>query len=201
MDDQTKLTLAAAVAGGYVLGRTRKGRLALTAATFVAGRSLEPRQLLLEGLRRLRETPQLAELGEQLRGEVFQAGRAAVKAAAGRRFGSLAGSLRDRSPGSGDEDGRDDDEEERDEEEPEEEEQEPEEEEEPREPARGAGRRQAGSGKGAEARKKAPAKKAKAPAKKTAAPAKKAAAKKTAADKTASRTNRSGRSTRSDRGR
>ena len=44
MDDQTKKLLAAAVVGGYVLGRTKKGRLALTVATYLAGRrfGLEP---------------------------------------------------------------------------------------------------------------------------------------------------------------
>lgn len=55
MEDQTKVTLAAAVVGGYVLGRTKKGRLAITIATYLAGRrfGLEPRQLAAEGMRRL----------------------------------------------------------------------------------------------------------------------------------------------------
>lgn len=91
MDDQRKLALAAAVAGGYVLGRTKKGRFALTAVTFVMGRSLEPRQLLIEGVRRLRGVPQIAELNDQLKSEVFRAGRAAVLAAANRRLSSLTG--------------------------------------------------------------------------------------------------------------
>src|SRR5690242_20251915 len=80
MDDTAKVTLAAAVVGGYVLGRTKKGRLALTIATYLAGRrfGLEPRQLAAEGMRRLGEIPQFAELQEQLKGEVFDAGRKAV---------------------------------------------------------------------------------------------------------------------------
>ncbi|MER5387364.1 histone protein, partial [Streptomyces sp. NPDC002688] len=47
MDDKEKVVLAAAVVGGYVLGRTKKGRLALSIATYLAGRrfGLEPRQL------------------------------------------------------------------------------------------------------------------------------------------------------------
>lgn len=59
MEDQTKLTLAVAVVGGYVLGRTKKGRLALSVATYLAGRrfGLEPRQLAAEGMRRLRRSP------------------------------------------------------------------------------------------------------------------------------------------------
>lgn len=69
MEDQTKLTLAVAVVGGYVLGRTKKGRVALSVATYLAGRrfGLEPRQLAAEGVRRLGEVPQVAELQEQLR--------------------------------------------------------------------------------------------------------------------------------------
>lgn len=55
MDDKEKVALAAAVVGGYVLGRTKKGRLALSVATYLAGRrfGLEPRQLAAEGMRRL----------------------------------------------------------------------------------------------------------------------------------------------------
>lgn len=74
MDDKEKVTLAAAVVGGYVLGRTKKGRLALSIATYLAGRrfGLEPRQLAAEGMRRLGEIPQFAELQEQLRGKSFK---------------------------------------------------------------------------------------------------------------------------------
>nr|BBJ50134.1 hypothetical protein SAVMC3_27630 [Streptomyces avermitilis] len=70
MDDTAKVTLAAAVVGGYVLGRTKKGRMALSIATYLAGRrfGLEPRQLATEGMRRLGEMPQFAQLQEQLRG-------------------------------------------------------------------------------------------------------------------------------------
>lgn len=70
MDDQTKATLAAALVGGYVLGRTKKGKLALSLATYLAGKrlGLDPRQLATEGMRRLGEIPQVAELQEQLKG-------------------------------------------------------------------------------------------------------------------------------------
>lgn len=71
MDEQTKLALAVSIVAGYVLGRTKKGRLALTVATYVAGRrfGLEPRQLAAEGMRRLGEVPQFAELQEKLKGK------------------------------------------------------------------------------------------------------------------------------------
>jgi hypothetical protein len=99
MDDQAKVALAAAVVGGYVLGRTKKGRVALSVATYLAGRrfGLEPRQLAAEGMRRLGEVPQVAELQEQLRGEVLDAGRQAVTAAANRSMASLADAIGDRT--------------------------------------------------------------------------------------------------------
>ncbi|MFJ8618862.1 histone protein, partial [Streptomyces clavifer] len=99
MEDQTKVTLAAAVVGGYVLGRTKKGRMAITIATYLAGRrfGLEPRQLAAEGMRRLGEVPQFAELQEQLKGEVLESGRKALTAAADRGMSSLADALSDRT--------------------------------------------------------------------------------------------------------
>ncbi|MEU8835799.1 histone protein [Streptomyces sp900116325] len=99
MDDQTKVALAAAIAGGYLLGRTKKGKLALSVATYLAGRrfGLEPRQLATEGMRRLGEIPQVAELQDQLKGEFLEAGRKAVTAAATRGMGTLAETLHDRT--------------------------------------------------------------------------------------------------------
>lgn len=99
MNEKEKVALAAAVVGGYVLGRTKKGRLALSIATYLAGRrfGLEPRQLAAEGMRRLGEIPQFADLQEQLRGEVLQAGRQAVAAAADRGMSTLAGAISDRT--------------------------------------------------------------------------------------------------------
>lgn len=59
MADVPKAALAAAVLGGYVLGRTKKGRVAFAMATYLAGRriGLEPQQMLAEGIKRLRELP------------------------------------------------------------------------------------------------------------------------------------------------
>ncbi|MFB7668862.1 hypothetical protein ACFC1R_33900 [Kitasatospora sp. NPDC056138] len=99
MDNVTKVAVAAAVAGGYVLGRAKKGRLAFAAATYIAGRRfrLDPQQLATEGLRKLGEVPQVAELNQQIRGELLEAGKRAVVAAVNRRVGELADSLRDRT--------------------------------------------------------------------------------------------------------
>jgi hypothetical protein len=42
MKDTTKAALAAGIAGGYVLGRTKRAKIALAVATWVVGRKLRP---------------------------------------------------------------------------------------------------------------------------------------------------------------
>ncbi|MDX3095621.1 histone protein [Streptomyces sp. ME19-03-3] len=97
--DVPKLAIAVAVVGGYILGRTKKGRMAFAATTYLAGRrfGLEPQQLLAEGARRLRELPQFEELSGQLRGETLKAGRQAMGAVADRKLSELADSLHART--------------------------------------------------------------------------------------------------------
>ncbi|WP_146214587.1 histone protein [Streptomyces sp. ICBB 8177] len=95
MDQPTKIAIVVALAGGYLLGRTKKGRLALMAASLVAGRELEPRAIASEALSKLAEVPQVADLNEQLRGEVLDAGKRAATAALNRRIGSLTGAVGD----------------------------------------------------------------------------------------------------------
>ncbi|MFF4769046.1 hypothetical protein ACFY1V_21290 [Streptomyces sp. NPDC001255] len=221
MDDSDKLVIGTALVGGYLLGRTRKARLALVVASCLAGKrlNLTPQDLLTAAVRKLRETPQFAELSDQMREELLTAGRTA----ADRRLSALADTLAARTaslleppqedageeeepeePEEGEEEPRDEEEPEepeeepRDEEEPEEEPEEPEEEPAPRRPSRH--RRPA-----KKAAKKAPAKKAaakRAPAnnpgaKKAAAlrgkptSRKEAAAKKAPAKKAAKRTTKS----------
>lgn len=99
MNTTTKVALGAAVAGGYVLGRAKKGRLAFAVATYIAGRrfGLDPKQLATEGLRKLGEVPQVAELNEHVKGELLEAGKHAVVATANRRVGELADSLHERT--------------------------------------------------------------------------------------------------------
>ncbi|MEU9138439.1 histone H1-like repetitive region-containing protein [Streptomyces sp. NPDC048404] len=80
----TKIALAAAVAGGYVLGRFKKGRLTFAVATYIAGRrfGLDPQQLATEGLKRLSDVPGVAEFQEQVRDELINAGLQALAATA-----------------------------------------------------------------------------------------------------------------------
>jgi hypothetical protein len=95
----SKAALAAAMAGGYLLGRTKKAKLAFAVGSYLTGRRLgiSPGQVLSQGLGRLQLTPQFQELSEQVRGELLTAGRTAFTAAANRRLTGLADTLRDRT--------------------------------------------------------------------------------------------------------
>ncbi len=91
--------MAAAVAGGYFLGRTKKAKLALGLAMFAAGRRLKlsPGDLAAAGMRQLTENPQLAGLRDQVRDDLLGAVKTAATAAVDRQVSSLSGSLRDRT--------------------------------------------------------------------------------------------------------
>lgn len=212
METDKKVTLAAALAAGYVLGRTKKGKLAIGVASMVIGQQLSPRELIGQALRKLAATPQAEQLIDQVRGELLESGRAALSATADRSLGNLAGALQkrtsalqepleDEEPDEDEEPAEDEDEEfAEDEEEPSDEEEEGEEEEDEEDEEEQPSRRRTGKSSAGRARtkkspgtkpsaKKAPAKKAasgKPAAKKQAT--KKPAAKKTAAKKPAAKT-------------
>ncbi|MGW0348756.1 hypothetical protein ACWDX8_19355 [Streptomyces anthocyanicus] len=116
--NDSRTAMAAAVAGGYLLGRTKKAKLAFAVGSYLVGRrvGLSPGQVLGQGLGSLQRAPQFQELTDQVRGELLSAGRAAVTAAANRRLTTLADTLRDRTDaltgeglGDGDDDTRDED--------------------------------------------------------------------------------------------
>ncbi|GAA4988824.1 hypothetical protein GCM10023257_31120 [Streptomyces hyderabadensis] len=102
--------MAAAVAGGYLLGRTKKAKLAFAVGSYLVGRrvGLSPGQVLGQGLGGLQRAPGFQELSDQVRGELLTATRAAVTAAANRRLTGLADGLRERTDALTGADGRDD---------------------------------------------------------------------------------------------
>ncbi|MHC3468852.1 DNA primase [Streptomyces sp. 7R007] len=199
-----RVGLGLAVGAGYVLGRTKKLKMAFAVGTLVAGKrmNLSPRAVADLVSQQLLKNPQFKEIGDQLREDLRGVGKAASGAMVERQIDALADRLHgrtaqvrdqlsgvtDKAPDLGlDEDEDEEPEEERDEEPAgAREDEEPagsdeadggdeDEEESGSEPA-------AAEGTAKKAAKKAPAKKA--PAKKAAAkkaPAKKAPAKKTAA--------------------
>jgi hypothetical protein len=176
--------IAAAVAAGYLLGRTKKLRLAITVGGMLAGKKIatDPRGLLKQGAELVEGNPELAKLQAQIQGKVMEAARTAAIAAAVNRMDVLSGAIRERTdrlalPASAqealeDEDEYDEDEyeeEEPDEEEPEEEEPEPE----PERPRRRRTTSSAAKRADRTVKKSAPARKATSTAKKTSSTAKK----------------------------
>ncbi|MFJ6690387.1 DNA primase [Streptomyces sp. NPDC091294] len=192
-----RVGLGLAVGAGYLLGRTKKLKLAVAVGTMVAGKkmNLTPKGIaeLVSG--QLQNNPQFKEIGDQLRTDLRGVGKAASGAMVERQIDALADRLhgrtaevRDqlsgvasRAPGAGSDDPRDSEASEDSEYEEPSEREEPEERgereeaEERRAPRRERPAKQAPS----EARKTARKTARKAPAKKAAAkaPAKKAAAK------------------------
>ncbi|MFD6315089.1 DNA primase [Streptomyces nigra] len=193
-----RVGLGLAIGAGYVLGRTKKAKMALAVGSLVAGKKLNltPKALAELVTTQLAGNPQFKEIGDQLRQDLSGVGKAASGALVERQIAALADRLhgrtaevREQLAGGGqddrDEDAYDDEDEAPEDEEPRADDDEAEHDDE----AEDDGERE----------ERAPARKAakKAPAKKAAkkAPAKKAAAKKTApARKTAAKKTGSARS-------
>ncbi|MFH9422354.1 DNA primase [Streptomyces sp. NPDC017529] len=91
--------LVLAVAGGYLLGRTKKAKLAIGIGSMVLGKrlNLSPQQLLSLVNDQIAANPQLKELREQLRGDLKGVGKAATGALVTKRLDSLADSLHKRT--------------------------------------------------------------------------------------------------------
>ncbi|MFI6348171.1 hypothetical protein [Streptomyces sp. NPDC050560] len=108
MKESCKTAVLVAVAGGYLLGRTKKAKLALVLGSLLAGRriGLDPQELLRKGAQKVAETPQFEELSEQIRDELVTAARSAVRAVADRRIDTFTDSLRQRSARLNGENGR-----------------------------------------------------------------------------------------------
>src|SRR5437764_1152973 len=104
--------LGAGVAGGYLLGRTKKLKLAVGLGAWLLGKKLDlsPSQLAMQGFGQLKQTPEFAELSDRLRSEVGGAGKKALAAAATSRMDSIADRLQDRNEGVYDDEDVDEDE-------------------------------------------------------------------------------------------
>ncbi|MDQ0700564.1 MULTISPECIES: hypothetical protein [unclassified Streptomyces] len=100
--------IGAALVGGYLLGRTKKAKLALGFGMFLLGKKidLDPRQIG----RMLADSPALGSLNDQVRKELVDATRTAATKAVTQRAGSLADSLQQRTQALGAGSGADDEE-------------------------------------------------------------------------------------------
>ncbi|MFE9461934.1 hypothetical protein [Streptomyces californicus] len=91
--------IGAALVGGYLLGRTKKAKLALGFGMFLLGKKmdLDPRQIG----RMLADSPVLGSLNDQVRKELVDATKTAATKALTQRAGSLADSLQQRTQALG----------------------------------------------------------------------------------------------------
>ncbi|MFD0142743.1 MULTISPECIES: hypothetical protein [unclassified Streptomyces] len=98
-------TTAAALVGGYLLGRTRKAKMAIGVGMFLAGRrlDLDPRRIG----KLLAASPVAGALSEQVRRELFEATKSAATQALTKRASGLADSLQERTRALGRDDRED----------------------------------------------------------------------------------------------
>jgi hypothetical protein len=95
----TTAKVAAAVASGYLLGRTKKLKLAITVGGLLAGKRIatDPRAIVQQLADVVEQNPELSRLSDQVRGKLVTAGREAAVAAASNRLNRVSDSIRDRT--------------------------------------------------------------------------------------------------------
>lgn len=88
-----------AVASGYLMGRSKKAKLAFALGTWMMGKrlSLDAGKLAREGLSALTSSPELTRLTDEVRDELLGAGRAAAISMLTQRVEKLADSLHQRT--------------------------------------------------------------------------------------------------------
>jgi len=94
-----RVGLGLAIGAGYVLGRTKKMKLAFAVGTLVAGKRmhLSPRALADLASQQLQNNPQFKEIGDQLREDLRGVGKAASGAMVERQIDALADRLHGRT--------------------------------------------------------------------------------------------------------
>lgn len=90
--------IALAVGAGYLLGRHHKLRMALGLAAAGATGKLgaSGSDLLQQGLKLLGSSPELEKIVNSVRGELFEVGKSAARAAAGKQIDTLTSKLHNR---------------------------------------------------------------------------------------------------------
>ncbi|MEU5279056.1 DNA primase [Streptomyces asoensis] len=94
-----RVGLGLAVGAGYVLGRTKKMKLAFAVGSLVAGKkmNLTPKGIADLLSQQLRDNPQFKEIGDQLRQDLRGVGKAASGAMVERQMEALANRLHGRT--------------------------------------------------------------------------------------------------------
>ncbi|MHB9863828.1 DNA primase [Streptomyces sp. YIM S03343] len=96
-----RTAIGLAIGAGYLLGRTRKLKMALAAGSLVAGKRLHLSPGAVGELlnRQLKDNPQFKEIGDELREDLRGVGKAASGALVERQISVLADRLHDRTAG------------------------------------------------------------------------------------------------------
>ena len=91
----TNAKLAAAVIGGYVLGRTKKGGAALTLASWLSGNQAGPQAMSMarKGLTQVAQSEQAAQIMKQVRGPLMEAAQKAATQAVLSRVTAISDGL------------------------------------------------------------------------------------------------------------
>lgn len=94
-----RLAVGLAVGAGYLLGRTKKAKLAFAVGTMVAGRRLQLSPGAIAGAvtRQLENNPQFKEIGDQLKQDLRGVGKAATGSLLDRQLEGIADRLHDRT--------------------------------------------------------------------------------------------------------
>ncbi|MFI0086862.1 DNA primase [Streptomyces bobili] len=94
-----RVGLGLAIGAGYVLGRTKKMKLAFAVGSMVAGKrlNLTPRALADVVSQQLKDNPQFKEIGDELRQDLRGVGKAASGAMVERQMNALADRLHSRT--------------------------------------------------------------------------------------------------------
>ncbi|MER7483805.1 DNA primase [Streptomyces sp. NPDC126510] len=94
-----RMGLGLAVGAGYLLGRTKKLKMAVAVGGLVAGKklNLSPRMVAELLQQQLRNNPQFKEIGDQLREDLRGVGKAASGAMVERQFDALSDRLHGRT--------------------------------------------------------------------------------------------------------
>ena len=87
--------IGAAVLGGYVLGRTKKAKLALSLGALLAGSQIKPGQLV----KAVQKSPFLSNVTQQVRTELTDASKAAATSVLTAKADSLADAIHERTAG------------------------------------------------------------------------------------------------------
>lgn len=94
-----RTAIGLAIGAGYVLGRTKKMKLAIAAGSMIAGKrlNLSPGAVTELLTRQLKDNPQFKEIGDELRQDLRGVGKAASGALVERQISALADRLHDRT--------------------------------------------------------------------------------------------------------